>query len=80
MPTVLREGGLRLFFYSNEGSEPPHVHVESRGNVAKYWLDPVVLAESHGFRAQELNRLRVVVLANRQYLLERWHEYFGNSI
>jgi hypothetical protein len=28
VPTVIRIHGYRYFFYSNEGSEPPHVHVE----------------------------------------------------
>jgi hypothetical protein len=30
MPTVLRAYGFRFFFYSLEGSEPPHL-AESRG-------------------------------------------------
>ncbi|WP_291603203.1 DUF4160 domain-containing protein [Bradyrhizobium sp.] len=29
MPTVLRWRSYRAFFYSNEGNEPPHVHVRS---------------------------------------------------
>ena len=29
MPTILRHGRWRFFFYSNEGSEPAHVHVEA---------------------------------------------------
>jgi Domain of unknown function (DUF4160) len=28
MPTLLRIEGFRFFFYSSEGQEPPHVHVE----------------------------------------------------
>jgi hypothetical protein len=40
MPTILRSGALRFFFYSLENSEPPHVHVESRDATAKYWLEP----------------------------------------
>lgn len=28
MPTILRLLGFRFFFYSNEGTEPAHVHVE----------------------------------------------------
>ena len=28
MPTVLRICAARFFFYSNEGSEPPHIHIE----------------------------------------------------
>ncbi|WP_422447088.1 DUF4160 domain-containing protein [Thermoanaerobacterium sp. DL9XJH110] len=27
MPTVLKEGKYRFFFFSNEGTEPPHIHV-----------------------------------------------------
>lgn len=30
MPTILLWRGHRFFFYSNEGSEPPHVHVARR--------------------------------------------------
>ena len=30
MPTVLRIDGHRFFFYSLEGQEPPHIHVEHR--------------------------------------------------
>src|SRR5690606_5154622 len=28
MPTVLRSGSYRFFFYSLENDEPPHIHVE----------------------------------------------------
>ena len=51
MPNVLRISGFRFFFYSLEGSEPLHIHVEHADNVAKFWLEPVSLEESHGFRA-----------------------------
>ena len=47
MPTVLRIGSARFFFYSNEGDKPSHIHVEQAGAVAKFWLDPVSLASSH---------------------------------
>jgi len=46
MPTVLRHGGHRFVFFSNEGNEPPHVHVETAENHAKFWLDPVALVKS----------------------------------
>jgi hypothetical protein len=77
MPTVLRISGFRFFFYSLEASEPPHVHVEHGDNVAKFWLEPVSLAESHGFRAHELNRLRVLVIEQRTGFLEAWNVHFG---
>ncbi len=32
MPTVLLINGYRFFFFSNEGNEPRHIHVE-KGDV-----------------------------------------------
>ena len=43
MPTVLRVGPFRFFFYAGDGGEPPHVHVERDEGEAKFWLDPVRL-------------------------------------
>ncbi len=42
MPTILRVDGFRFFFFSNEGFEPSHVHIESGDGYAKFWLNPVV--------------------------------------
>jgi hypothetical protein len=78
MPTVLRSSGFRFFFYSLEGSEPAHIHVEHGDNVAKFWLEPVSLAESRGFRSHELNRLRAMVIEHRATFLEAWHDHFGH--
>ena len=72
MPTVLRIAGLRFFFYSLEGREPPHIHIEQGDGVAKFWLLPVELVESHGFRSHELRRLRMLVLTHRATFLEAW--------
>jgi len=36
MPTILRVGPYRFFFYSADGEEPPHVHVERDDSVAKF--------------------------------------------
>jgi hypothetical protein len=77
MPTILRVRGFRLFFFSNEGREPPHIHVESGGNYAKFWLRPVALARSVGYNAHELRRLRQIVEAQCVFLEEKWNERFG---
>lgn len=79
MPTILLLAGYRFFFYSLEGNEPPHIHVERGDDVAKYWLTPVQLAESHGFRSHELNRVRAMVIEHRTTFLEAWHAHFGNQ-
>jgi len=46
MPTVMQSGGYRFFFYSADGAEPIHVHVQKDRAVAKFWLLPVRLASS----------------------------------
>ena len=76
MPTVLRVGPFRFFFYAGDGGEPPHVHVERDDCEAKFWLDPVRLERSYGFRRQEINRVRGLVEQHRQQLLEGWDEFF----
>ncbi len=78
MPTAMRREGFRLFFYSNEGDEPPHVHVERQGSTAKFWLAPVELAGSRRFADHELARVRRIVADNASYLQEVWHEFFGS--
>ena len=77
MPTVLRISGYRFFFYSLEGSEPRHIHVEHGDNVAKFWLEPVSVAESRGFRLHELNRVRLLVIEHRMDFMEAWDAHFG---
>lgn len=42
MPTVLRDGPYRFFFYASDRGEPPHVHVQRELMVAKFWLTPAV--------------------------------------
>ena len=76
MPTVLRVGPFRFFFYSGDGGEPPHVHVERDDCEAKFWLDPVRLERSRGFRRKEINRVRELIEEHRQELLESWDEFF----
>jgi len=77
MPTVLRAGPYRFFFYASDRDEPLHVHVEREDHVAKFWLDPVRLQESGGFSRSELNRVQQLVHTNQHRLQEAWHEYFG---
>ena len=80
MPTVFRHDGFRFFFYSNEGDPraPIHVHVMKDGGEAKFWLDPVTVARSHGFDARTLRRLSSVVQAHSAQIKEAWHDHFGH--
>ena len=78
MPTVRHIGPYRFFFYAGDGNEPPHIHVERDNNVAKYWLDPVRLQNSGGFKRVSINRIQKLVEENRDYLLRTWDEYFND--
>ncbi len=77
MPTALKIGKFRFFFFSNEGNEPMHIHVESDNKYAKFWLEPVQLTKSVGYSAKELNEIRKLVLDNANTFKEKWYEYFG---
>jgi hypothetical protein len=52
------------------------VHVERDANRAKFWLDPVRLAESAGFSRAEIRRVEVVVRDNAEQLRRAWDEHF----
>jgi len=77
MPTILRHGGQRFFFFSNEGNEPSHIHVETGEKYAKFWLEPVVLVRSMGYNAKELRAISKLVEENRLLFKEKWNEYFS---
>ncbi len=76
MPTVLRWEGHRAFFYSNEGNEPPHIHVVSNGREAKFWLYSLDVAVNFGFSEQEIARIKVVLDIHKLQLSKVWKEYF----
>jgi hypothetical protein len=78
MPTVLRIGPYRFFFYAGDRNEPPQIHVEHDNNTAKFWLNPVRLEKSRGLNRQEINQLERIVRANQEQLLESWNEYFND--
>ncbi len=77
MPTVLRVGRFRFIFFSNEGNEPPHIHVKASGDEAKFWLDPIGLAANYGFKAHELNEIEDIIRKHRTKLMEAWYEHLS---
>ena len=75
MPTVMRIGAFRFYFFSHEPNEPPHVHVDRDEATIKVARSD--LAKSRGFRAHEIGGIVAMVEERRAGLLEAWHEYFG---
>jgi hypothetical protein len=78
MPTVLRSGPYRFFFYAGDRNELPHIHVERDDNKAKFWLGPVTLQNSGGFSRKEINKILKLVEENQEHLLRSWDEYFND--
>ena len=77
MPTVLRLGPYRFYFYSHEPNEPPHIHVDHDNLSAKFWLEPVQLARNIGFSPKDLRAIERMIVEHRQELQERWNGYFN---
>ena len=77
MPTVLRIGPYRFFFYAGDRDEPTHIHVERDASIAKFWLDPVRLENSGGFNRNEIGQIQRLAEENQAHLLRRWNEFFG---
>jgi len=73
VPTILREKGYRIGFYSSEPDEPVHVHVHKDGHEAKFWLAPVQLSWNKGFRDVELREIARILEAHETELIEAWN-------
>ena len=78
MPTILRRGPYRFFFYAGDRDEPVHVHVERDDSIAKFWLDPLRLQRSGGFRRPEIARIAKILEEHHAEIVEAWNEYFGD--
>lgn len=77
MPTLLRWNGYRFYFYSNEGYEPAHVHVDKDECSAKFWLNPVSLATNYDFSDNEVNLLLKKVMEHQKDFYDSWNRYFA---
>ncbi|MBI3015949.1 MAG: DUF4160 domain-containing protein [Candidatus Tectomicrobia bacterium] len=77
MPTVLRSGPYRFFFYAGDRNEPLHIHVERDDKIAKVWLDPIRLQSSGGFHRAEIGEILKIINEHHSRFVEAWNGYFG---
>jgi len=77
MPTVLRVGPYRFFFYAGDRAEPPHLHVERDDCQAKFWLAPPRFQRNKGFNKKELRQIVKIIEKNQEGLMESWDEYYN---
>ncbi len=79
MPTILKVGPYRLFFYASDGHEPVHVHILRDDKVAKFWVNPIRLATNIGFSSPELRQIGKIIDENSPEIERKWNEFFGRS-
>jgi hypothetical protein len=77
MPTVLRLGSFRFFFYSDELKEPPHIHVGISDGECKFWFDPIKLARNKNIRPHTIRDIERLVYENQDMLKKAYNEYHG---
>ena len=81
MPTALRTGPYRFYFYSYDCAEPRHMHVDREKMSAKFWLDPVVsLAENRGFNRKELRIIEETAIENLERLRNEWDAFCNSNL
>ena len=80
MPTVLRSGAYRFYFFSNEPSRP-NVHCQRDNKICKWWLEKngcphVSLKDAGEFSSKELKDIEKIVdiqLGALQKVLDQKH-------
>ena len=75
MPTVLKKDGFRFFFYSREGTEPPHIHVIGRGGEMKIWLNPIEISKIYRLSAKDQRAILSITQENAKLFIEKWKEW-----
>ncbi len=77
MPKILEFKGYKFFFYSSDVDEPCHIHVKRGDGDGKIWLEPDLKEEYlEDFKSQEKREIMKIVEENKNYLIEKWYEYF----
>ena len=83
MPTVLFIYGWRLFFYSNEGTEPMHIHAEKGSMECKYWLlvEDVEIREafSHNLTSSAKREIKKIIYQHFDLIVESWNSHFNKK-
>ena len=76
MPKIDIPGPYRFHFFSDERNEPPHVHVKREKPIWKFWLNPLSVAENHGFAAHELTKIQRLIIEHGTRIASAWNEHF----
>ena len=79
MPTVMRVGSLRFFFYAKD-HDPPHVHVSMGKNTdyphLKIDLQSLEVTSVRGFSKSDVGKILKIVKTYQIFLMDYWEDHF----
>lgn len=80
MPTVLVILGWRLFFYSNEGNEPIHIHAEKAEMECKFWIliEEFEIKEEFAYNLTPASKreIKKIIYQHFDLIVDEWNKYF----
>ena len=83
MATILFIRGWRLFFYSNENQEPPHIHARKAEVDCKFWLYPAKydIEEVYSYNASpsDIRAVRQIIFDHFDYILSEYQKIHGDK-
>lgn len=79
MPTIFRFDGFRFFFYSDEGTEPAHVHVSKGEGELKIWLHSIRIEYSYNLKASEERIILKIIKNNQKRFLQEWKKFYERN-
>ncbi len=79
MPTILLVMGWRFFFYSNEKSEPVHIHCRKAEKECKYWLDTrnfdLQEAYSYSMNNKDKREVKKIIFEYFEFIEQEWNRF-----
>ncbi len=86
MPSLFTVDGYKIYFWSNEGNEPIHVHIAKKTpvpNGAKVWLTKeggcILASNENNIPEHELNELMDIVSAQFFMICSEWKKFFNTE-
>ena len=81
MPTIFRQKGWRVFFYSNEGNEQMHIHAIKGETEVKYWiiqkLNMISYAYSFNLTPTLKREIEEILMEHLFLIMKTWNRHFN---
>ena len=69
-----------MFFYSNEGNEPIHIHAEKADMECKFWIleEAIELKEAYAYNLNQKDRkeIKKIIYQHFDLIVDSWYKYF----